>query len=373
MTDQIPLARPDIGPVEFAAVQAVLESGRLSLGPALEAFESALAAATGVAGAVGVNSGTSGLQLALEAAGIGPGDEVITTSLSFVATANAIRRVGAQPVFADIDPVTLNLDPRSAAERIGARTRGILLVHLFGRLADMASFRKLADSAGLILIEDACEALGSERNGLRAGAGGQAGVFGFYANKLITTGEGGAVVSDDAALLERCRRLRNHGRTRGGDPFEDPAPGFNFRLSELHAALGAAQMTRLEELIAARTRLAAAYSERLAGLPGLDLPAPAEPGERIAWFTYVVRLPARPGLRTRVAARLAADEIGSGHYFPAIHQLPPYITDRASQPGPLPVTEKVADRCLALPFFPGLAEESVERVCDRLRAAISAG
>ncbi len=373
MTPPIPLARPDIGPAERAAVQTVLESGRLSLGPALEAFESALATTSGVAGAVGVNSGTSGLQLALEAAGIRPGDEVITTSLSFVATANAIRRVGAQPVFADIDPVTLNLDPRSAAERVGPRTRGILLVHLFGRLADMASFRELADSAGLILIEDACEALGSERDGLRAGAGGRAGVFGFYANKLITTGEGGAIVSDDMALLERCRRLRNHGRTGGGEPFVDPAPGFNFRLSELHAALGVAKMTRLEELIAARARLAAGYSERLSGAAGLDLPAPAEPGERIAWFTYVVRVPPGPGLRDRVAARLTADGIGNGHYFPAIHQLPPYAKDPASRRGPLPVTAAAADRCLALPFFPGLSEASMDRVCERLRAAISAG
>ncbi len=373
MTDRIPLARPDIGPAELGAVKAVLESGRLSLGPALEAFESALAAASGVAGAVGVNSGTSGLQLALEAAGIGPGDEVITTSLSFVATANAIRRVGAQPVFADIDPVTLNLDSRSAAEAISPRTRGILLVHLFGRLADMTSFQRLADSAGLVLIEDACEALGSERDGLRAGGGGRAGVFGFYANKLITTGEGGAVVSNDEALLERCRRLRNHGRSRGGDPFDDSTPGFNFRLSELHAALGAAQMTRLEELIAARTRLAAGYSKRLAGLPGLDLPAPAGPGERIAWFTYVVRLPPRPGLRSRVAARLDANGIGSGHYFPAIHQLRAYAIDSAWRRGPLNVTEDVADRCLALPFFPGLTEAEMDRVCAGLRTALSAG
>jgi perosamine synthetase len=373
MTRPIPLARPDIGAAERAAVNAVLESGRLSLGPALARFEHALAGAAGVAGAVAVNSGTSALQLALEAAGIGPGDEVITTSLSFVATANAIRRVGARPVFADIDPETLNLDPAAAAALVGPTTRAILVVHLFGHLADMEAFRTLAGSRGLVLLEDACEALGSYRDGLRAGGGGLAGVFGFYANKIITSAEGGAVVSDDTALLARCRRLRNHGREVGGDPFDDPTPGFNFRLSELHAALGAAQMERLEALIAVRSRLAGAYQARLARIPGLGLPPAAGPAERVARFTYVVRLPGPPGIRARVSARLAADGIGTGHYFPAIHQLPAYADAAAFRAGPLPVTEAVADRCLALPFFPGLTGAQLERVCARVEAAIRAG
>ncbi len=373
MTDAIPLARPDIGPAERAAVSAVLDSGRLSLGPALARFEAALAEAAGVAGAVAVNSGTSALQLALEAAGVGPGDEVITTSLSFVATANAIRRVGARPVFADIDPRTLNLAPEAAAAVTGPATRAILVVHLFGHMADMEAFRTLADSSGLALLEDACEALGSHRGGLRAGGGGLAGVFGFYANKIITSAEGGAVVSDDASVLERCRRLRNHGRISGGDPFDDPTPGFNFRLSELHAALGAAQMERLDALIETRRELAGAYRQRLAGIEGLELPPRADPGERVARFTYVVRLPGPPGLRGRVADRLARDGIGSGHYFPAIHQLPAYAGASACRAGPLPVTEAVADRCLALPFFPGLTRTPIDRVGARLEAAIRAG
>ena len=373
MSDPIPLARPDLGCAERAAVNAVLDSGRLSLGPALARFEAALAEAAGVAGAVAVNSGTSALQLALEAAGVGPGDEVITTSLSFVATANAIRRVGALPVFADVEPQTLNLDPVAAAALVGPATRAILVVHLFGHMADMAAFRTLADSRGLALLEDACEALGSHRDGLRAGGGGRAGVFGFYANKIITSAEGGAIVSDDAALLDRCRRLRNHGREAGGDPFDDPTPGFNFRLSELHAALGAAQMDRLDSLIDTRSALAEAYNRRLAGIPGLELPPPAGPSERVARFTYVVRLPGPPGIRTRVSARLLADGIGNGHYFPAIHRLPAYADPAACRAGPLPVTEAVADRCLALPFFPGLAEAQIERVCSRLEEAIRAG
>lgn len=373
MTRPIPLARPDLGAAERAAVNAVLDSGRLSLGPALTRFEGALAEAAGVAGAVAVNSGTSALQLALETGGVGPGNEVITTSLSFVATANAIRRVGARPVFADIDPETLNLDPAAAAALVSPATKAILVVHLFGHMADMEAFRTLAAARSLVLLEDACEALGSYRDGLRAGGGGLAGVFGFYANKVITSAEGGAVVSDDTALLDRCRRLRNHGRTAGGDPFDDPTPGFNFRLSELHAALGAAQMDRLESLIEARSTLADAYHRRLAGLPGLDLPPAAGPGERVARFTYVVRLPGPPGIRMRVSARLAAEGIGSGHYFPAIHRLPAYANAGAFRAGPLPVTESVADRCLALPFFPGLTEAEIERVCARLEAAIRAG
>lgn len=373
MTRPIPLARPDIGAAERAAVNAVLDSGRLSLGPALARFEQALAHAAGVAGAVAVNSGTSGLQLALEAAGVGPGDEVITPSLSFVATANAIRRVGARPVFADIDPATLNLDPAAAAAVAGPATRAILVVHLFGLMADMEALKRLAGSRNLVLLEDACEALGSHRDGLRAGGGGLAGVFGFYANKVITSAEGGAVVSNDNAVLDRCRRLRNHGRKAGGDPFEDPTPGFNYRLSELHAALGAAQMERLDALIEARRALAETYRHRLAGIAGLELPPVAGPAERIARFTYVVRLPGPPGLRMRVSARLTADGIGNAHYFPAIHQLPAYADTAAFRAGPLPVTEAVADRCLALPFFPGLTEAEVERVGARLAAAIRAG
>jgi perosamine synthetase len=372
-SDPIPLARPDIGPAERAAINAVLDSGRLSLGPALARFEAALAEAAGVTGAVAVNSGTSALQLALEAAGVGPGDEVITTSLSFVATANAIRRVGARPVFADVEPETLNLDPVAAAAMVGPATRAILVVHLFGHMADMQVFRDLSDARGLVLLEDACEALGSRRAGLRAGGGGLAGVFGFYANKIVTSAEGGAVVSDDSEVLARCRRLRNHGRNAGGEPFDDPTPGFNFRLSELHAALGAAQMERLDALIEARDALAGAYRRRLAGIQGLGLPPRAGPAERVARFTYVVRLPGPPGIRARVSARLTDEGIGNGHYFPAIHRLPAYADPAVVRAGPLPVTEAMADRCLALPFFPGLTEAQIDRVCARLKAAIRAG
>ena len=373
MTEPLPLARPEIDDADRAAVAAVLASGTLSLGGRLVEFERQMAQTCGVAGAVGVSSGTAGLILALEALGVGPGDEVITPSFTFVATANAVRLVGALPVFADIDPDTLDLAPAAAAAAVNPRTRALLAVDVFGRPAPMDDLAELAGQHDLGLLEDACEALGASSRGRPAGSLGHVGVFGFYPNKIITCGEGGMIVSDDETLLDHCRRARNHGREGGGADFAGDRPGHNFRLSELQAALGASQLTRLADRVAARARLAAAYDERLAGLPGLRLPAPTKSGEEPAWFVYVVRIEGGAGRRDRVRERLAGDGIPTGHYFPAIHRLPPYATPDSCRRGPLPVTERVADEVVALPFFPGMGERDLDRVADALGRALSRG
>jgi perosamine synthetase len=372
MTEPLPLARPEISAADVEAVAAALLSGRLSLGPRLAAFEDAMSRTCGVAGAVGVSSGTAGLVLALEALGLGPGDEVVTPAFTFVATANAIRQVGALPVFADVDGRTLDLDPAAAEAACGPRTRALLAVDVFGRPARMQALADLARARGIGLVEDACEALGASAGGRPAGSLGDVGVFGFYPNKIITAGEGGMVVSDDPELLAHCRRARNHGREGGGADFEGRRPGHNFRLSELQAALGLSQLERLDERVEQRRRLARAYDERLARIPGVRCPPPVAPGDRAAWFVYVVRIEGGDRRRERVRARLAADGIATGHYFPAIHRLPPYRAGGSCRHGPLPVTERVADETLALPFFPGLTEADLDRVAERLAAALAA-
>ena len=368
MIDDIPLARPDISAHDVAEVTRSLTSGQLSLGPRLQAFEAALAATCGTTGAVGTSSGTTGLELALKAAGVKPGDEVITTSFTFVATANAIHHVGATPVFVDICADTLNLEPANIEAAITPATRAILVVHVFGRLAEMQQICDIARQHKLVVIEDACEALGTTFNSQPAGSFGDAGVFGFYPNKVITCGEGGAVVSSDSDIIERCRQLRNHGRVTGAVPFDSEEPGHNYRLSELQAALGGSQLARLDKLIAARARLFDGYQTRLATIDGVQTPVPPRPGMIVSWFVYVVRLSLLRSSTARedIRQQLAEEGIATGHYFPAIHRMKAYAESDRCRYGPLPNTEDAANQVLALPFFPGLTEDRLDRVCDSL-------
>ena len=358
MTEEIPLARPDIGQREEQLVLDVLRSGRLSLGPRLEEFERAFAAAVGAPAASAVSSGTAGLHLALRAIGVGQDDEVITTPFSFVASANAAVFEGARPVFADIDPVTLNLDPAAAAEAVSSRTAAILPVHVFGYPADVPALEQL----GLPIVEDACEALGAvSPDGRRIGDGRHPAVFGFYANKQITTGEGGMVTTADPALKERIDSERNQGRAPDLDWLDHDRLGFNYRLSDIACALGLAQLERLEELLAGRQRVASAYREALAGTEGLDLPCPDEGAVRRGWFVYVVQLP-RGSDRDGVVRRLAERGIASKPYFPAIHLMSYYRERFGCREGQFPVCEDVASRSVALPFFPAMTAGQVERV-----------
>jgi perosamine synthetase len=368
--EQIPLARPVLGDAERDAVIDVLRSGQLSLGPRLAEFERAFAARVGAPLASAVSSGTAGLHLALRAAGVGDGDEVVTSPFSFVASANAALYERARPVFADIDPVTLNLDPDAAAAAVSERTRALLPVHIFGYPADMAAFERLADDHGLAIVEDACEALGAmHADGRAVGARGHPAVFGFYANKQLTTGEGGMITLADPALKERIDSERNQGRAPDMGWLDHDRLGFNYRLSELACALGVAQLGRLEQLLASRARVAERYREALAGIDGLELPCEDAGGVRRGWFVFVIQLPADADCE-RVVGALAAQGIQSKPYLPAIHLMSFYRDRFGHREGEFPVCEDVAARSLALPFFPEMSEGQIARVAERLSAAL---
>jgi perosamine synthetase len=377
MTEQaaIPLARPDVGPREEELVLEVLHSGRLSLGPMLERFERAFAERLGVADAVAVSSGTAALHLGVRRLGWGPGHEVITSPLSFVASANCLLYEGATPVFCDIDPVTLNVDPNAAEAAVGARTAGLLPVHLFGYPANLEALEGIAAARGLGVLEDACEALGASDAAERSvGASGNLACFGFYANKQITTAEGGVIVPRDAGDAEALRSERNQGRSPDMGWLDHDRLGFNYRMSDVQAAIGVAQLERFDELHAARARVAGLYAERLIGLggapareggpDGLVLPAAGD-GVRRSWFVYVVQLPAAAD-RDAVIAGLAERGIQSKAYLPCIHLMPFYRERYGFRGGEFPVAERVAERSLALPFFGGMGEGEADRVVEAL-------
>jgi perosamine synthetase len=367
---RVPLARPVLGDAEEQAVLEVLRSGQLSLGPRVGEFERAFAARVGAPFAAAVSSGTAGLHLALRAVGVERGQEVVSSPFSFVASANAVLYEGARPVFADIDPVTLNLDPRAAQAAVSERTRALLPVHIFGYPADMPAFEKLAARHGLGIVEDACEALGARHaDGAAVGGRGNPAVFGFYANKQITTGEGGMVTLGDAELKTRIDSERNQGRAPDMGWLDHDRLGFNYRLSDIACALGSAQLERLEELLAARARVAGLYREALAGIEGLELPCADRDGDTRGWFVFVVQLP-RGVDRDAVVHGLAARGIQSKPYLPAIHLLSFYRERFGHRPGEFPVCEDVAERSLALPFFPGMQEGLVGRVTEGLRASL---
>jgi perosamine synthetase len=364
----IPLARPSLGAREEQLVLEALRSGRLALGPRLASFESAFATALGVSHVSAVSSGTGGLHLAIRAAGIEPGDDVVTTPFSFVASANCLLYEGARPVFCDIDPRTLNITPQAASDAVTERTTGVLPVHVFGYPADMAGFELLARDCGLWIVEDACEALGAAHaDGTPVGARGNLSVFGFYPNKQITTGEGGAVVAPSAGLKERIDSERNQGRAPDLGWLDHDRLGFNYRLDDLSCALGIAQLEHLDEMLAARSRVAALYREGLAGIEGVRLPCADEGGDRRGWFVYVVQLPADVDRDAAVTA-MRERGVDTKPYLPAIHLLAFYRERFGHEPGEFPVCEEVAARSLALPFYPELSDGEVERVVEALAA-----
>jgi perosamine synthetase len=366
----IPLARPVLGDAEEQAVLEVLRSGTLSLGPRLAAFELAFAARVHSPLASAVSSGTAGLHLALRAVGVGPGDEVVTSPFSFVASANAALYEGARPVFADIDPVTLNLDPQAAAAAITKRTRALLPVHIFGWPADMPAFEALAQAQGLAIVEDACEALGAvHADGTPVGGRGNPAVFGFYANKQLTTGEGGMIALADRLLKERIDSERNQGRAPDMGWLDHDRLGFNYRLSDIACALGIAQLERLTDMLDAREHVADLYRQALEGIEGLELPCPDRGEEERGWFVFVVQLP-RSVDRDGIIHALAAEGIQSKPYLPAIHLMSFYQERFGHRPGEFPICEDVAARSLALPFFPGMTEGEVARVASALAGAL---
>ena len=362
---EIPLSAPDITDREIDAVTAVLRGTQLSLGPKMEEFEARIAAYTGVPHGIAVSSGTAGLHLCIRALGLGPGDEVIVPSFTFIAAANVIRYVGATPVFVDFEPDTLNMDPAQVEAAITLRTRTLMVVHTFGRPACMDALLALARRHNLRVIEDACEAIGATYNGQQAGSFGDAAVFAFYPNKQITTGEGGMVVTRDATLAREMRALRNQGRYPTDAWHQHSLLGYNYRLSEINCALGCVQMERLGEILAKRERVAAWYSAALAD-PGLELPAPPEEQDRISWFVYVVRVAGAH--RDRIASALVANGVQCGRYFAPVHDQPAYAN--LPLPRALPVTERESARTLALPFFSTMSKAQVEYVAVQLRKAL---
>ena len=370
----IPMSSPDITNAERRAVAEVLETPCLSMGPHLEAFERAVADYIGATYAIGVNSGTNGLHLAVIAAGVQEGDLVLTTPFSFVASANCILYQKARPIFIDVDPVTGNIDPLlvalavSGAEAHRQRISAILAVDVFGQPADIDPIRVTARQARIAVVEDACEALGAEYKGRKAGTLGDVGVFGFYPNKQITTGEGGMVITNNDKRADLCRSLRNHGRV--GLRAVNTYLGYNYRLDEMSAALGLAQMGRIDELLANRARVAGWYNERLTGMELVELPVIAPTTTRMSWFIYVVRIKP-PAQRNDVMDALAAMGIPSRVYFPPIHLTPLYRQMFSYGRGYFPVAEHLGDISLALPFSGVMTENQVEQVCDALRKVMA--
>jgi len=367
--DEIPLARPVLGAEEEELVLEVLRSGQLSLGPRIPAFEEAFAGFVGAPHGSAVSSGTAGLHLSLRAAGVTDGDEVVTSPFSFVASANVIAYERATPVFADIDPRTLNLDPAAAEAAVTDRTSALLPVHIFGYPADIPAFERL----GLPIVEDACEALGARHgDGTAVGARGHAASFGFYANKQLTTGEGGMVLTGSDLVKRRIDAERNQGRAPDMGWLDHDRLGFNYRMTDLQAALGIAQVARLGGMLGDRARVAGWYREVLAPLAaehGLELPCEDAGGDVRGWFVFVVQVP-RSHDRDTVIGALRARGVQCKPYLPAIHLMSFYREAFGHREGEFPVCEDVAARSVALPFFPGLAQGQVERVAEALGAVL---
>lgn len=359
----IPLARPVLGEAEERAVIDVLRSGSLSLGPRVPEFERAFADRIGARHASAVSSGTAALHLALRAVGVSDGDEVVTSPFSFVASANAIVYERARPVFVDIDPVTLNLDPDAAAAAITGRTSALLPVHIFGYPADVPALER----HGLPIVEDACEALGARHaDGTAVGGRGHPAAFGFYANKQLTTGEGGMLTMGSAEHKERVDSERNQGRAPDMGWLDHDRLGFNYRLTDIACAIGLAQLERLDDMLAARARVAGWYREALADTE-LGLPCEDAGGDVRGWFVFVVQVP-RGIERDEVIRGLRERGVQSKPYLPAIHLMSYYREVFGHHEGEFPVCEDVAARSIALPFFPELTEDQVAQVAEALSA-----
>ncbi|MDX9992957.1 MAG: DegT/DnrJ/EryC1/StrS family aminotransferase [Anaerolineales bacterium] len=398
---KIPMSSPDLTDAERKAVSDVLNTPILSMGQNIPRFEQAFCDLTGAKHAIAVNSGTAGLHLCVRAAGIGPGDLVITTPFSFVASSNALLFENAIPVFVDVDPLTGNIDPEQVADaaqniekylprkfdtryslldkrnsndeyrisNIESRLKAILPVDVFGQPAEMDAINAVARQRGLAVIEDSCEALGATYHGRPAGVLGDYGIFAFYPNKQITTGEGGLIITSDDKAADLMRALRNQGRAPGDTWLSHTYLGYNYRLDEMSAALGAVQMTRLDELLIKREQVAGWYAERLSEIPGLELPFVASSTTRMSWFVYVIRLDPKIE-RAAFAKRLEARGVPVRPYFVPIHSQPYMIERFGWREGDFPVTEDLGRRGLAIPFSGVMSQEQVEYVCQSIRAEL---
>jgi perosamine synthetase len=373
---QIPLSSPDIIEKDIEAVVGVMKTRFLSIGPKVLEFEKRMSKYAGVKYAVALNSGTSALHLIIRGMGIGEGDVVITTPFSFIASSNCILFEGAKPLFVDIEEDTLNLDANKVEEKLESMSRekltkvkALLVVDAFGQPADCDRFKEIGKKYNLKLIEDSAEALGAEHNGKRAGSLGEVGVFAFYPNKQITTGEGGIIVTDDEELARLARSMRNQGRGESGEWLDHERLGYNFRMDELSAALGCSQMERIEEILDKRAKIADMYGEKLAEVEEVEVPYIAPYVSRVSWFVYVVRLE-REIDRNKVIKYLNEEGVQCKPYFTPIHLQPFYRKMFGYKEGDFPVTEDVAGRTIALPFFNNLKEEQIDYVVKKLKEGI---
>jgi perosamine synthetase len=365
----IPLSSPWLDEREEELVADVLRSGRLSLGPTIDHFEEAFAEVVGAPYAAAVSSGTAGLHLLCVAAGVGPGDEIVTSPYSFVASANCAIYEGAAPVFADIDPRTLNLTSEAVEAAITDRTRAVVAVDIYGYPCELDELRAICDARGIALIQDACEALGARYKGRPVGSQGPPAVFAFYPNKQITTGEGGMITTHSDKEWRLLRSLRNQGRADSGGWLEHARLGFNYRIDDIRAAIGLGQLEKLDTILEARSTVAGRYASLLASIPGLELPCEDDADHERSWFVYVVTLPAGTD---REGVIVALDERGvqTARYLPCIH-LQPYMQERFGyRVGLCPVAEDMATRTLALPFHARLDEDDQAYVAEVLRAAL---
>jgi perosamine synthetase len=368
-TRRVGLSAPWVGDREEELVAKVLESGRLSLGPTIERFEEAFAEAVDAPYAAAVSSGTAGLHMLCVAAGIGAGDEVITSPYSFVASANCAIYEGATPVFADVDARTLNLDPAAVEAAVTERTKAVIAVDIYGYPCELDELRVICDRHGLALIQDACEALGARYKGDPVGSQGPSAVFAFYPNKQITTGEGGMVTTHSEEEHRLLMSLRNQGRADGGGWLEHARLGFNYRIDDIRAAIGLAQLEKLDQILEARSEVAARYAELLADITGLELPCADDAEHERSWFVYVAALPEGAD-REAVIATLDERGVQTARYLPCIH-LQPYMRERYGfREGLCPVAEEASSRTLALPFHTRIEADDQAYVAEALRAAL---
>ena len=387
----VPMSCPDLNDEDRQAVIDVLQTSYLSMGPKIEAFEEAVAKYTGARHALGVSSGTTGLHLCVRAADIQPGDYVITSPFSFVSSTNVLLFENAVPVFVDVDPKTGNIDPDKVKQAVNdlksgneerttkwlprkgagksGKLKGLLAVDVFGQPADYDNLEKITRDNNLFLIEDSCEAMGAEYKHRKAGLFGDFGVFAFYPNKQMTTGEGGMVITNKSAAADLMRALRNQGRAPGDNWLQHTLLGYNYRLNEMSAALGASQMQRIDELISKRETVAQWYNTNLKGINGVEIPYVSPATTRMSWFVYVIRI-GKYFNRDRTAAKMDAAGIPVRPYFLPIH-LQPYMVDRFDyKEGDYPITEDLGRRSLALPFSGLMTEDQVKLVCDKLKTCL---